>query len=133
MASDNPLAAVHGYIHAFNIGDVDAMAATFADTAFILDGMAPHVWQGSSATRDWHRDVLVEGEHLGASRYVVTLGEPIHYDVTGDSAYVVAPTTMTFDLKGTPITQTGAYLTVALRNFADGWRIAAWAWTKGKQ
>ena len=31
------------------------------------------------------------------------------------------------------ITQAGAIFTVALRQRPDGWRIAAWAWTKGKQ
>jgi hypothetical protein len=31
------------------------------------------------------------------------------------------------------VTQTGAIFTVALRQLAQGWRIAAWAWAKGKQ
>jgi hypothetical protein len=38
---------------------------------------------------------------------------------------------MTFDLKGKKITQSGAMFTVALRKTEDGWRVAAWAWTKG--
>ena len=133
MATDSPLAAVQEYIDAFNVGDVDAMAAVFADPASILDGMAPHLWQGGSAARDWYRDVLIEGKQLGASEYFVTIGDPVHNAVTDDSAYVVVPATMTFDLKGTPMTQTGASFTVALHNSANGWRIVAWAWTKGKQ
>ncbi len=133
MSTDSPLAAVQQYIDAFNAEDVDGMAAVFADSATILDGMAPHVWHGPNATRDWYGDVLVEGDHLGASGYVVSLGDPLHNAVTGDSAYVVVPTTMTFDLRGTPVTQTGAFFTVALRHSPAGWRIAAWAWTKGKQ
>jgi ketosteroid isomerase-like protein len=133
MATDSPLAAVQQYIDAFNGGDVEQMAATFADSAAILDGMAPHLWQGPSATRDWYRDVLVEGELHGASGYLVTLGEPVHNNITGDSAYLVAPATMTFALKGNQVTQTGASFTVALRKMSEGWRIAAWAWTKGKQ
>jgi hypothetical protein len=40
---------------------------------------------------------------------------------------------MTFTLRGRPVTQTGAIFTVALRQLAQGWRIAAWAWAKGKQ
>ena len=133
MATDSPLAAVQTYIDAFNVGDVDAMAAVFADSASILDGMAPHLWHGANATRDWYSDVLVEGEHLGASGYVVEIGDPLHNAITGDSAYVVVPTTMTFDLRGKAITQTGAFFTVALHRSAEEWRIAAWAWTKGKQ
>jgi ketosteroid isomerase-like protein len=109
------------------------MAATFADQAAILDGMAPHLWLGPTATQDWYKDVLAEGEHHGASDYFITLGEPLHNNTTGDAAYVVVPATMTFKVKGKRVTQTGAIFTVALRKLADGWRIAAWAWAKGTQ
>jgi ketosteroid isomerase-like protein len=133
MATDNPLAAVRQYIDGFNNGDIERMAATFTESAAILDGMAPHLWQGATATCDWYRDVLVEGELHGASGYFVTLGEPLHNNVTGDSGYVVAPATMTFSVEGRQVTQTGAFSTVALREMTGGWRIAAWTWTKGKQ
>lgn len=131
--SDTPLAAVQAYLKAFNAGDPAAMSAAFAADGSILDGMAPHLWMGSTAAADWYRDVLAEGEHLGASGYHVSIGEPVHNDTTGDAAYVVVPTTMTFDLNGTTVTQTGATFTVALRRSADGWRVAAWAWAKGQR
>jgi hypothetical protein len=131
MATMDPLAAVHQYINDFNKGDGEAMAATFAVPGSILDGMAPHVWQGPTASQDWYRDVLIEGEQHGASGYFVTLGEPLHNNITGDSAYVVVPATMTFNVRGQQVTQTGAIFTVALRRLAEGWRIAAWAWAKG--
>jgi hypothetical protein len=108
------------------------MAAAFAVPGSILDGMAPHVWNGPTATDDWYHDVLDEGEQHGASDYRVTLGEPLHVDVTRDSGYVVVPATMTFKVHGKQVTQTGAVFTVALRKLADGWRIAAWAWAKGR-
>ena len=57
-----PMGTVRQYIDAFNRGDVNAMAATCAVPASILDGMAPHVWQGSTACKDWYRDVLITGE-----------------------------------------------------------------------
>jgi ketosteroid isomerase-like protein len=133
MASDtkDPMATVRQYIDAFNKGDVKAMAASCADPMSILDGMAPHVWDGPTASQDWYKDVLTEGEHLGASGYFVTLGEPKHQNVTGDAAYVVVPATMTFNLRGKQVTQTGATFVVALRRLPEGWRIAAWAWAKG--
>lgn len=131
MATTDPMAAVQQYINAFNTGDGEAMGATFAVPGSILDGMAPHVWQGPRAAQEWYRDVLLEGEQHGASGYSVTLGEPLHNHVTGDSAYVVVPATMTFNAHGRQVTQSGAIFTAALRKFADGWRIAAWAWSKG--
>ena len=76
MATTNPLAAVHQYINAFNKGDGKALAAIFTVPGSILDGMAPHVWQGPTATQDWYRDVLVEGEQHGASGPISAL-EPV--------------------------------------------------------
>ena len=69
MSTNDPMAAVRQYIDAFNKGDTTVMAATFAVPGSILDGMAPHVWQGPTATQDWYRDVLAEGKQHGASDY----------------------------------------------------------------
>lgn len=129
--SPDPVSAVQRYIEAFNLGDVQAMAAMCASPMSILDGMAPHVWHGPSATQDWYKDVLTEGEHLGAKGYRVTLGKPLTANVTGDAAYVVVPATMSFRLKDKQVTQSGALLTMALHKLPEGWRIASWAWTKG--
>jgi ketosteroid isomerase-like protein len=129
--AEDPVSAVSRYIDAFNRGDVKTMAACFAVPGSILDGMAPHVWHGATATEDWYRDVLAEGAHHGASDYFVTIGTPMHANVTGDAAYVVVPATMTFQIRGKQMTQTGAIFTTALRKTADGWRIASWAWSKG--
>ena len=102
----DPMAAVRQYVDAFNRGDAAVMATTFTGGS-ILDGMAPHVWQGPTATQDWYRDVLIEGKQHGASDYFITLGEPLHNNVTSDNAYVVVPATMTFKLRGQEITQVG--------------------------
>ncbi len=131
MNTTEPMAAIRNYIDAFNKGDVEGMSAMFAVPGSILDGMAPHLWLGPTAARDWFRDVLTEGEQHHASGYHVTLGEPLHNNIAGDSAYVVVPASMTFKVHDKQVTQSGAFFTVALRKLAEGWRIAAWAWTKG--
>ncbi len=134
MASTtDPMETVRQYIDCFNRSDVNGMAAACNVPMTILDGMAPHVWHGPTATQDWYRDVQVEGEHAGASGYLITLGEPWHVNVTGDRGYVVVPATMTFRLQGTPVTQTGSTFTAALRKLDAGWRVMAWAWAKGSQ
>ena len=125
------LSTVHRYIDAFNEGDVRGMAAAFAVPGSILDGMAPHVWHGPTAAEDWYRDVLIHIEEDGASDFLVTLGQPLHMDITGDAGYVVVPATMKFKVHGKQITQSVAVYTIALRRVNDSWRIAAWAWAKG--
>lgn len=132
MNINEPMGAIRSYIAAFNKGDGAGMASVFVAPGFILDGMAPHVWQGPMAAEDWYCDVLKEGERHGVSGYAVTLDEPIHNNVTGDSGYVVVPASMTFNMQGKRIIQSGALLTVALRQIAASWRIVAWAWSKGK-
>jgi hypothetical protein len=129
----DPLAAVRLYIDCFNRGDAAAMAATCDAPMSILDGMLPHVWHGPLASQDWYRDVLTTGEREGASDYFVELGEPWHVIVTGDSAYVAVPTTMSFTVRAKRVKQSGSVFTVALRKLAAGRRRAAWAWAKGTQ
>ena len=131
MATNTPLATIHQYVAAFNQGDTATMAATFASSGQILDGLPPHAWQGPDATLDWYRDVIAEGKSHGATNYVVTLGTPLHNDETSHHAYLVVPATMAFDLNGTRMNQSGAVFTVALQKTEHGWRISAWAWAKG--
>ncbi len=53
MNATDPMAAISYYLKAFNRSDGEGMAAMFVDTGAILDGMAPHVWQGPTAAQDW--------------------------------------------------------------------------------
>jgi hypothetical protein len=59
-----PMDAVGEYVDAFNRADIKTMTSAFAVPGMILDGMAPHVWHGTTAAQDWYRDVLIEGEQL---------------------------------------------------------------------
>jgi ketosteroid isomerase-like protein len=129
--TQDPISVIRQYIDGFNKGDAIALASFFAVPGSILDGMAPHVWSGPTATQDWYRDALIEAEHLDVSGYFVTLEEPLHNNVTGDAAYVVLPATMKFKMKDKQVMQSGALFTVALRRIDGAWRIASWAWTKG--
>ena|ERR1044072_8303797 len=130
---EEPMAAVQKYIDAFNKSDLKAMTAICDSPAVIIDGLAPHSWQGPTACEDWYRDVIAAGKEEGAGDYFVTLGAPRHVDVKGDRAYVVVPTTMKFKAHGKEITQTGSTMTLALHKIGDQWRIAGWAWSKGSR
>jgi ketosteroid isomerase-like protein len=125
------MVAVRQYAEAFNNGDAKGMAEFCADPMQILDGMAPHVWKGPTAAKDWWRDVLVEGEHTGVSGYHITMDEPRHVDVTGDVSDVVVPVDMTFSVRGNPVTLPNSLWSLALRKVGADWRLTAWAWAKG--
>ncbi|MEH3138959.1 MAG: hypothetical protein PGN37_02015 [Mycobacterium kyogaense] len=127
----DPMATVHRYIDAVNRADPAGMTAECTETMQILDGMAPHVWQGTGASESWWCAVLHEAEHLGTGSYVITLGEPRHVDVNGLDAYVVAPATMAFIHGGRRHVQEGATFVTALHALDGVWRMTAWSWAKG--
>ena len=132
MENTDPFETVQLYIAAFNHGDADAMASCWSVPSSILDGMAPHVWIGATAPRDWYRDVLIEGEHHGATHYKLTFGDVRRNDIVGECAYFVISATLTFDLKGQPMTTPGLF-TVVLHKIDNSWLIRSWAWAKGIQ
>jgi hypothetical protein len=64
---------------------------------------------GVTATR-WHQVSLCQDQpltHVWQGHYFVTLGAPLHNNVTGDSAYVVVPATMTFKVQATVLCDAG--------------------------
>lgn len=122
--------AIQKFMDAFNQNDIDAMAALCAVPCSILDGLPPHAWQGPSAIRDWHSDVMADASHQNMN-YKVVLDTPLHNEVHGEDAYVVAPASLTTKIKDKIHVQSGAIFTLALHKYADGWRITAWAWAKG--
>lgn len=133
QTTTDPLLTVKQYIDCFNKSDVKGMAAICASPMSILDGMPPHTWHSATASEDWYRDVLAEGERHGAGDYLVSLGEPWHVNVRADCAYVVLPASMKFKVRGKDVTQSDSVFTVVLRKLAEGWRLTAWAWAKGTQ
>lgn len=131
-SAKEPIAAVRSYIEAFNRADIEGMAAQFASPGFILDGMAPHVWQGPRAARDWFRDAQAIAQKQNVTEEVITVtGEPLHYDVKGKSAYIVVPVSFSYKVNGKPVRQAGAQFTAALSESNETWRLSSWAWTKG--
>jgi hypothetical protein len=128
---NGPSDTVQRYVEAFNAGDEDGLAECFVENGSILDGMAPYVYSGPSATREWHRHAVALAEHPCITDFHMILGTPTHEDIVADAAYFVAPATLSFKIKGQPITQSGATFTVALQRIDGRWLIALWAWAKG--
>lgn len=132
LVAANPMSTVHRYIDAFNEGDVKGMAAAFAVPGSILDGMPPHVWQGTTAAEDWYRDVSINTKKEGASDFFRhAWGTATHGDYRGCCLSCGSRDYEGVKVHGKQITQSGAVFTLALRQLGDGWRIAAWAWAKG--
>lgn len=129
MAAEEPevLAPVRQFIDGFDKGDIKMAKAACLDQIFIIDDFPPHLWSGRDAISNWLRDLDTFEKKNGTSDVSVTLGKPEHVDVTGEQAYAVVPTKLSFKKNGQPVNENGL-MTLVLHKGAEGWRIAAWAW-----
>jgi hypothetical protein len=125
------IATVKQYMGSFNKGDKDAMNAACAAQASIIDEFPPHAWQGATACADWWNDNEAFVKKNGITDKNIALRQPSHTEITGDRAYVVVPTTLTYKQHGKPGTEAGEVWTFALQKVSAGWRITGWAWAQG--
>jgi len=133
FASDQAdvMATIHQFIDGFNKGDVKSALATCAEQNSIIDEFAPYEWHGAGACAKWASDFEVDAKKNGITDSVVGMGKPKHVDVEGDHAYVVAPVTYAFKMKGKPVKESRSLMTLSLQKGAAGWRLTGWAWSKG--
>jgi ketosteroid isomerase-like protein len=131
FASDktDAVAPVHQFVDNMNKNDMKAAAAAYAPDASIIDEFPPHYWHGANAFGDWGKDFETLAQKFAITDPVVTLGKARRIDVAGDHAYAIFPTVFTFKQHGKRMRET-ADMTFALQKLADGWRIAAWSFTR---
>jgi hypothetical protein len=122
------MTTVHKFVDSFNKGDVES--ATCAEQASIIDEFPPHEWHGAGACAKWMDDYDADAKKNGITDGIVTLGAPLHVDVTADRAYVVVPANYKFKKNGKLVQETGSMLTIALQKSEAGWRMTGWAWAK---
>jgi ketosteroid isomerase-like protein len=123
------MGTVQAFVDAFNKGDLKAAVATCTPQAGVIDDFPPHEWMSCAA---WADAFTAFGKQDGDTEMHITPGAPMHVDITKDVAYVVVPTTLSFQHKGSAVTRGGSIWTLILKNTSAGWRISAWAWADGK-
>lgn len=129
-AQTDVMATVNRFVEAFNKGDSTTVGAVCADPASVIDEFPPHEWHGAGACSKWMNDYNTDAEKNGITDGIVTLGTPLHVDISGTRAYVVAPANYTYKKRGTAVKETGSMFTLVLQQTAAGWRIVGWAWAK---
>ena len=122
------MVAVRRFVEGFNNDDVELCQTACSEETSIIDDFPPHEWIGREATTRWYRDMAGMAAEYGMSDWSVLLDEPRYVTVSDRHAYVVVPLAARWLQDGEPEERTG-YLTAALRERAEGWRISAFAWT----
>jgi ketosteroid isomerase-like protein len=111
----------------WNDTDPAKNTASCADDASVIDDFPPFEWHGSGACANWAKAFDGFADKNAITDPSGTIGKPKRFVVNGDRAYVVAPGTFSYTMKGKPvkITATAAFV---LHKTAAGWRITSWSW-----
>ena len=126
VAAENAaLAPIHQFADGMNAGDMKKAAGAYAASSPIIDEFAPHLWANFA---DWSRDAGAFFKATATTDLHIALGTVGHTEFGAAKGYAVVPTTLTYKVKGKPVTEKGIF-TFALTKQADGWRIAGWTWT----
>lgn len=117
---------IENHVNGFNTGNTTLFLSVFADTAIIIDGIAPYRWLNPDAPAKWLGDVEKWRKDLGVS-YEHLSYEMGFCNVEGPYAYAVISGTLTVTIAGRSVVRTGtlAY-TFAKRD--EQWKIEAQAW-----
>ena len=114
---------------AFNAGDVASAKAAHVAMPDIVDELGtPWHWSGKGAFDRWLAALTAAEKAAGKTGGVVAMGEPVRESVTGGRAYVVTPSSYTYQQKGRTLKETGTMTFVLVKTKA-GWKISAWTWT----
>ncbi len=127
---DDVMKTVRQWMEGLNRGDTQSAIAACAPETSIVDEFPPHEWHGPGSCAKWVAELAAYNRQLGLTDGITTLRKIRRLDITGDRAYVVAPTDFNFKAHGKPGKEVGALFTVALHKTPGGWRITGWAWSR---
>ena len=131
LAEDNSgiMKPVNGFIEATGATpNIDLAASYWTANQSMVDEFAPYHWTGPNAVRTWWKGLLKDNKANGSSDVVVAVTAAPRIQRSGRHAYVVQPSSVSFNTKGQHVSVTGA-LTFALDRTKAGWKIASCAWT----
>jgi hypothetical protein len=122
-------APIRTMLEAFNKGDVALAKSTHVAAPMILDEpTAPFAWSGPTAFDDWLAALGKSEADAGKTGGKVALGPVTRASVMGNHAYVVVPSTYTFQQSGRTMREIGTMTFGLVKQSAD-WKIQAWTWT----
>jgi hypothetical protein len=97
---------IDNHINGFNTQNNDLFLSLFADTAIIVDGIAPYRWLNPNAPANWLADVEKWRENLGVTCEQLSY-EMGFWNVEGSSAHGVIAGTLAVTIKGKSVVRTG--------------------------
>ena len=130
LASDKTdiWARVHSFADAINKGDSKVLLDQCGALTSIIDDFPPHLWQGATACADWAKSFGDWAKQNTVTNATVLVGRPLHVDITGDRAYVVAEANFTYKQNGKRKALRGSAWTLVMQKTGADWHILGWSW-----
>jgi hypothetical protein len=117
---------IEDHINGFNTRNTKLFLSVFADTAIIIDGIAPYRWLNPNAAANWLADVEKWRENRGVSHEHLSY-EMGFWNVEGSYAYAMVAGTLKVTIKGQTVVRTGT-LAYTFSKHHQVWMIDAQAW-----
>ena len=131
-ADEGPPAEVLAQVDAMLAGteslDAAKFGAAFSVEPTIVDEFPPFQWQGVDAAKRFVHDLqaLVSSASMTDIKAVRRPATYFHRD--GRLAYLTVPVDFSFRIKGSPVTERGAYVISLYELEGTGWKIRTSAW-----
>ena len=114
------------HVDGFNKQNTEQFASVFADSAVIIDGIAPYRWLAPNAPANWLADVEKWREAFGVTHERLDY-EVGFYAVEGSYGYAVLSASLSLTMKGQDFIRTGT-LAYTFAKYGESWKIDAQAW-----
>jgi hypothetical protein len=126
------MATVNGVIAAADADNAGQVNSYFASSSTVVDDFPPFSWSGAGAGARWWTASDKDAAKHGIANIRATLQPVSRFAVVGSDAYVIAPLTIAFTVKGKPAHSNGLW-TLTLHQTGGSWKItsATWATTSG--
>ncbi len=121
------MAPVNAVLLATNSDSVAGLDSYYTADAVVIDEFAPYTWSGPTAASQWWGRLDKTNAKMGVAKVHAVAQAVKHYDVAGDTAYMVLPLIVTYTMKGKAERETGL-LAMTLRNSDGVWKISSQSW-----
>jgi len=120
------MSTVNGLVSATSSDNAARVSSYFAPDATVVDEIPPYIWTGSAAGARWWNAVGAASAQQHYTNMRVTLGPIKFWSVTGNSAWVVAPLTISFAKNGRVTRETGLWVLTLVRRVS--WLVSSASW-----
>ena len=126
-----PVQVAREFVSDADAGKMKELQALFAQGAVMVDEFAPYAWGGADAVQHWGADFGVWQKANEVTNQQVHMGAVTTSEISGDSAYLVAAASETYQAKGKTVFRPARF-TFAFHRDGGDWKITAMSWAAGK-